>query len=109
MADILDCFNDCIKNIDFQIIKSVMKHLKWTYGLDGYYPDTEYLKNTCKQLYDSTLATMLKEDMQRCQSSTGGFTIFLYKYKNEKNQSVFGCRIMFSIQDWMTFSDQIQR
>lgn len=66
----------CIDNLDFDRIKSVMKHLDWVWAFaENKYPTKSEMIKTIHSLYNSCIECFNKEGKGIYNVSTGGFVV----------------------------------
>lgn len=66
MITLQQCYDDCIKNLDFFKIQKVMKFLNWTWGTEEKEPTIQDMKLTCQMLFDDACAVMIQENTYSC-------------------------------------------
>ena len=107
MATLKDCYDDVIKNLDFNEIQRVMNFLGWTYHENKNTPTVEELKQVCKDLFNNGCQHLLENGGECVTTCSGGFKVFIGK-TIESDKTVWTCSIDFVTNDWCTDTNQLQ-
>ena len=82
-----------LKEVNYKKIIKVMKSLNWEWR--DHFPDENEMRNVITELFYSALLNGYKENEDSYNAETGGFRVKVFRYKDDKGENQFGCRIDF--------------